>query len=141
VCEVCDADLLADAMLHCAATPACANQAFNISNGDTFRWREVGADRSAVHWHEASCSCRCVVWCEAACHGLPKHKLGARLPPGLPPPHSLSCLQMWESIAGFFGLPGATPMQMPLAKVRLGGAPRSLEQRLPQLCYTCNAAR
>lgn len=44
VCEVCDADLLADAMLHCATTPACANQAFNISNGDTFRWRDVGAD-------------------------------------------------------------------------------------------------
>lgn len=25
------------AMLHCATTPACANQAFNISNGDCFR--------------------------------------------------------------------------------------------------------
>jgi hypothetical protein len=31
---------------------------------------------------------------------------------------------MWERIADFFGLPVATPMQMPLAKVRLGAAPR-----------------
>ncbi|KAL4442099.1 hypothetical protein ABPG77_011360 [Micractinium sp. CCAP 211/92] len=39
--ELCDADVLAEGMIHCATTPACANQAFNISNGDVFRWRDL----------------------------------------------------------------------------------------------------
>eukprot|EP00887_Chlorella_sp_A99_P003646 scaffold7.g3646.t1 len=43
VCEVCDAEMLAEGMLHLATTPACANRAFNISNGDVFRWRQAGA--------------------------------------------------------------------------------------------------
>eukprot|EP00891_Asterochloris_glomerata_P004957 jgi/Astpho2/4957/fgenesh1_pg.00070_%23_18_t len=38
--DVCDADLLAEAAIHCSTTPECANQAFNINNGDTFRWSE-----------------------------------------------------------------------------------------------------
>ncbi len=28
--ELCDADVLAEGMIHCATTPACANQAFNV---------------------------------------------------------------------------------------------------------------
>jgi len=36
--QVTDAPLLAKAMLWAATTPACANQAFNITNGDYFRW-------------------------------------------------------------------------------------------------------
>ena len=39
--EVCDADLLANAMVHLSTQPQCANQAFNISNGDVFRWCQV----------------------------------------------------------------------------------------------------
>ncbi|EFN56698.1 hypothetical protein CHLNCDRAFT_21968 [Chlorella variabilis] len=39
--DVTDADLLAEGMLHCATTPACANQAFNICNGDCFRWKDM----------------------------------------------------------------------------------------------------
>ncbi|GAB4816960.1 hypothetical protein N2152v2_004006 [Parachlorella kessleri] len=39
--EVCDADLLAKAMVHLSTQPQCANQAFNISNGDVFRWCQV----------------------------------------------------------------------------------------------------
>ncbi|KAI7841239.1 hypothetical protein COHA_005076 [Chlorella ohadii] len=39
--DVIDADLLADAMVHLATTEACANQAFNISNGDCFRWKDM----------------------------------------------------------------------------------------------------
>jgi len=39
--DACDADLLAEAMLHCATTPACANRAFNVSNGDVYRWRDM----------------------------------------------------------------------------------------------------
>ncbi|KAL4427895.1 hypothetical protein ABPG75_001984 [Micractinium tetrahymenae] len=39
--EMCDADVLAEAMVHCATTPACANRAFNVSNGDVFRWRDL----------------------------------------------------------------------------------------------------
>jgi len=39
--ELCDADLLADAMLFTATTPAPGNQAFNINNGDLFRWEYI----------------------------------------------------------------------------------------------------
>jgi len=37
--DVTDASLLARAMAHIATAPACANQAFNVVNGDQFRWR------------------------------------------------------------------------------------------------------
>ncbi|PRY10522.1 SDR family oxidoreductase [Kineococcus rhizosphaerae] len=37
--DVTDADVLADQMLWAASTPAAADQAFNIVNGDVFRWR------------------------------------------------------------------------------------------------------
>ena len=36
-----DAGLLARATLWAATDPHCANQAFNISNGDLFRWNEL----------------------------------------------------------------------------------------------------
>lgn len=36
-----DASLLADATLWAARTPAAANQAFNINNGDLWRWSEL----------------------------------------------------------------------------------------------------
>ena len=39
--EMTDAGLLARATVWAATTPACANQAFNISNGDLFRWNEM----------------------------------------------------------------------------------------------------
>ena len=38
---VTDAGLLARAMTWAATTPACANQAFNITNGDHFRWQNL----------------------------------------------------------------------------------------------------
>ena len=41
VYEVCDADVLADAIMWTSSQPQCANQSFNVSNGDVFRWREV----------------------------------------------------------------------------------------------------
>ena len=34
-----DAGVLAEQMLWAATTPAAHNQAFNIANGDVFRWR------------------------------------------------------------------------------------------------------
>lgn len=37
----CDIDLVTSAMLWAAATGRCANNAFNIGNGDVFRWRDV----------------------------------------------------------------------------------------------------
>ena len=37
--QVTDSRLLADAMLWMATTPECADQAFNITNGDVFRWQ------------------------------------------------------------------------------------------------------
>lgn len=37
--QVTDADLLARAMVFCATEPAAADQAFNVTNGDFFRWR------------------------------------------------------------------------------------------------------
>jgi nucleoside-diphosphate-sugar epimerase len=39
--EVTDADLLARAMVWAATDPRAANQAFNINNGDLFRWEEM----------------------------------------------------------------------------------------------------
>src|SRR5690606_22621973 len=39
--NVCDSELLARASIWCATTPQCANEAFNINNGDVFRWQEI----------------------------------------------------------------------------------------------------
>ncbi|MBY4213875.1 SDR family oxidoreductase [Rhodococcus fascians] len=39
--EMTDASLLAEATVWAATTPACANQAFNITNGDLFRWNDL----------------------------------------------------------------------------------------------------
>ena len=39
--EVTDASLLARAIRFIATTPTCANQAFNVTNGDVFRWRSL----------------------------------------------------------------------------------------------------
>ena len=36
-----DADLLADAITWAATEPGCANQAFNITNGDCYRWSNL----------------------------------------------------------------------------------------------------
>lgn len=41
ILEMTDAGLLAKATVWAATTPACANQAFNINNGDLFRWEEL----------------------------------------------------------------------------------------------------
>ena len=39
--QVTDATLLAKALVWMATEPACANQAFNIANGDVFRWENT----------------------------------------------------------------------------------------------------
>lgn len=39
--EMTDAGLLAKAAVWAATDPRCANQAFNINNGDLFRWRRI----------------------------------------------------------------------------------------------------
>ena len=39
--EMTDADLLAKATVWAATDERCANQAFNITNGDLFRWNEL----------------------------------------------------------------------------------------------------
>jgi len=39
--EMTDAGLLARATVWAATTPACANKAFNINNGDLFRWNDM----------------------------------------------------------------------------------------------------
>lgn len=36
-----DASLLAEATVWVATTPDCANQAFNITNGDLFHWNDM----------------------------------------------------------------------------------------------------
>jgi nucleoside-diphosphate-sugar epimerase len=41
VWEVADADLVADVMVWAAQSPQAANEAFNITNGDVFEWRNV----------------------------------------------------------------------------------------------------
>ena len=42
VTDVTDAGLLADHLVWAATTPAAANEALNIVNGDVFRWRRMG---------------------------------------------------------------------------------------------------
>ncbi|MDJ0359828.1 SDR family oxidoreductase [Rhodococcus sp. H29-C3] len=39
--EMTDADLLAEATIWAATTPECADEAFNINNGDLFRWENM----------------------------------------------------------------------------------------------------
>lgn len=39
--NVADSELLARASIWASTTPGCGNQAFNINNGDVFRWREL----------------------------------------------------------------------------------------------------
>lgn len=39
--EAVDAELLARALAWAATTPACADQTFNVTNGDVFEWRHV----------------------------------------------------------------------------------------------------
>jgi nucleoside-diphosphate-sugar epimerase len=39
--EMTDADLLAQAMVWAATDPRAANQAYNVNNGDLFRWEEM----------------------------------------------------------------------------------------------------
>jgi nucleoside-diphosphate-sugar epimerase len=41
VWEAADADLVADVMVWAAGSPRAANEAFNITNGDVFEWRNV----------------------------------------------------------------------------------------------------
>ena len=39
--NVMDAQMLARAMIWCSTTSRCANQAFNVNNGDVFAWQEL----------------------------------------------------------------------------------------------------
>jgi nucleoside-diphosphate-sugar epimerase len=39
--QVIDAELLARSAIFVSTTPGCANQAFNVGNGDIFRWRHM----------------------------------------------------------------------------------------------------
>src|SRR6201981_544317 len=41
VWEAAEADLVADVMVWAARSPQAANEAFNITNGDVFEWRNV----------------------------------------------------------------------------------------------------
>ena len=46
--EMTDADLLASATVWAATDERCANQAFNINNGDLFRWSEMWPKLAAL---------------------------------------------------------------------------------------------
>jgi nucleoside-diphosphate-sugar epimerase len=39
--NVVDSELLARAAIWCSTTPGCGNEAFNINNGDVFRWKAI----------------------------------------------------------------------------------------------------
>ncbi len=41
--NVADSELLARASIWCSTTPGCGNEAFNINNGDVFRWSDLWA--------------------------------------------------------------------------------------------------
>lgn len=97
--DVTDADLLAEGMLHCATTPACANQAFNICNGDCFRWKDVskGVSSNSRGW-----------W---RCHAPPACCTPCNLLNGTVRP-----LQMWPRFAEFFEMGTAPPVHTPLVQ-------------------------
>ncbi len=52
--EMTDAGLLASATVWAATHPDCANQAFNINNGDMFRWSEMWPDIARMFGLEAA---------------------------------------------------------------------------------------
>jgi nucleoside-diphosphate-sugar epimerase len=52
--EMTDADLLASATVWAATEPKCANQAFNINNGDLFRWSEMWPEIARAFGLEAA---------------------------------------------------------------------------------------
>ena len=52
--EMTDADLLAKATVWAATDPRCANQAFNINNGDLFRWSEMWPEIARAFGLEAA---------------------------------------------------------------------------------------
>ena len=52
--EMTDAGLLAKATVWAATEPSCANQAFNIANGDLFRWSELWPKIAAYFGLEAA---------------------------------------------------------------------------------------
>lgn len=140
--QVCDADVLAAAMVYTSTEARCANQAFNVSNGDVFRWEQVS---TAERWGATVlCSCEMLGRC---CCGF--CSLGSRRPAtgaGLtlkPAPHldkvvipssrspergeimltARPCLQMWPRLAEFFGLPVAEPMHMALEEAMADKGP------------------
>ena len=39
--QVVEVGLMAESMVFCATHESCRNQAFNLSNGDVFRWSQV----------------------------------------------------------------------------------------------------
>jgi len=51
--QVCDAGHLAEAMVWMATDPACANEAFNIVNGEPFRWKRLWPRLAAMLGCEA----------------------------------------------------------------------------------------
>ncbi len=59
--EMTDAGLLAKATVWAATDPRCANQAFNITNGDLFRWEELWPKLAAWFKLETAppCPCNC----------------------------------------------------------------------------------
>ncbi len=52
--EMTDAGLLASATVWAATEPGCANQAFNINNGDLFRWSEMWPEIARAFGLEAA---------------------------------------------------------------------------------------
>lgn len=51
--NVMDADLLARAAIWCSTTRSCGNEAFNVNNGDVFRWRDLWPQLAAFFGLEA----------------------------------------------------------------------------------------
>lgn len=49
-----DAGLLADATVWAATAPSAINQAFNVNNGDLWRWSELWP--AIAHWFELACA-------------------------------------------------------------------------------------
>lgn len=113
-------DLLADAMVHLATTPACANQA-SVRAGLQGEGQRRQRSTAAAAAGAASALCSQPSWPHTASDPT-------CLPASLPAPSAQAfnisngdCFRwkdMWPAMAAWFQLPTAPPIHMPMVKAR-----------------------
>ena len=85
-----DSRMLMEAAIHTSTEPKAANQHFNIHNGDTFRWSQVGSD---AHAYRHACCMTCLY-----------HKRGAQHNPAACKTHACADLRVLHCASHTFHL-------------------------------------